>query len=77
MAPKSILSFYKRTRVEIEPEPVEPAAEQPLAVPAPLIESEFQNQDEAVVFRGIEFLERDPAKRPQIWKYPSNQQDDV
>ncbi|KAL5652672.1 hypothetical protein ACJX0J_038130, partial [Zea mays] len=34
-------------------------------------------QDEAVIFRGIEFLERDPAKRPQIWEYPSNQQDEV
>jgi hypothetical protein len=52
MASKSILSFYKRRRVEIEP--VEPVVEQPLAVGAPLIESEFQNQDE-VVFRGIEF----------------------
>ncbi|KAL5660857.1 hypothetical protein ACJX0J_027982, partial [Zea mays] len=30
-----------------------------------------------VIFRGIEFLERDPAKRPQIWEYPSNQQDEV
>jgi hypothetical protein len=71
MASKSILSFYKRRRVEIEP-----VVEQPLAVGAPLIESEFQNQDE-VVFRGIEFLERDPAKHPQIWEYSINQQDEV
>ncbi|OQU84851.1 hypothetical protein SORBI_3004G133201 [Sorghum bicolor] len=27
--------------------------------------------------RGIEFLQRDPALRPQIWEYPSNQQDEV
>jgi hypothetical protein len=26
---------------------------------------------------GIEFLERDPALRPQIWDYPSNQQNEV
>jgi hypothetical protein len=50
--------------------------EQPLVVSAPLIESEFQNQDE-VVFRGIEFLERDLAKCPQIWEYPISQQDEV
>jgi hypothetical protein len=74
MASKSILSFYKSRRVETEL--VEPVVEQPLAVGAPLIESEFQNQDE-VVLRGIEFLEQDPAKHPQIWEYPINQQDEV
>jgi hypothetical protein len=26
-----------------------------------------------VMLRGIEFLERDPALRPQIWEYSSNQ----
>ena len=29
------------------------------------------------MFRGIEFLERDPALRPQIWQYPNNQRDQV
>jgi hypothetical protein len=29
------------------------------------------------MFRGIEFLERDPALRPQISEYPSNQQNEV
>jgi hypothetical protein len=74
MAPKSIQSFFKRKRVEIEP-----VVEQTetLVVGAHLIESDFQNQDEVVVFRGIEFLERDPAKRPHIWEYRSNQQDEV
>jgi hypothetical protein len=39
-----------------------------LVVGAHLIESDFQNQaqDEAIVFGGIEFLERDPIKHPQI-----------
>ena len=69
MVQKSIQSFCKRRRDE--PEPV---VEQPIVVAAG---ANFQRQDEAVIFRGIEFLERDPAKRPQIWEYPSNQQDEV
>ena len=63
MVQKSIQSFCKRRD---EPEPV---VEQPIVVAAG---ANFQRQDEAVIFRGIEFLERDPAKRPQIWEYPSH-----
>ena len=51
--------------------------------PTPLIESEqILNEEKPssvipVVFQGIEFLERNLASRPQIWEYPSDQQDDV
>jgi hypothetical protein len=34
-------------------------------------------QTNEVVFRGIEYLERDPDLRPQIWQYPVSQRDDV
>ncbi|XP_048528414.1 uncharacterized protein LOC125507928 [Triticum urartu] len=55
----------------------------------PLLEFEQQqpeqqhNQDggvrtnEAVTFRGIEFLQRDPGLHPQIWQYPPDQRDIV
>ena len=36
-----------------------------------------QTQTNEVLFQGIEFLQRDPALRPQIWQYPPNQRDDV
>uniref|UniRef100_A0A0A9H4Z9 TTF-type domain-containing protein n=1 Tax=Arundo donax TaxID=35708 RepID=A0A0A9H4Z9_ARUDO len=74
---KHIYSFFTKKRDEPIVE-----EQQPLIV-APLIELECRRQDEQqqadeqVVFQGIEFLERDPAKRPQIWEYPSNQQDEV
>jgi hypothetical protein len=54
--------------------------------PIPLLELEQQqqphNQDEdhsneAVQFEGIEFLQRDPGLRPQIWQYPPDQRDSV
>jgi hypothetical protein len=73
MVQKSIQSFYKRKRDE--PEPI--VEVEPLVVSAPLTQFDFQKQDEAVVFQGIKFLERDPVKHSQIWEYPSNQQDDV
>ena len=46
--------------------------------PLPLLELEqhaTHNQDEnqsneAVTFEGVEFLQRDPGLRPQIWQYP-------
>ena len=40
-------------------------------------EQGHQTHTNEVVFRGIEFLERDPAVRPQIWQYPQNQRDEV
>ncbi|XBI31566.1 hypothetical protein VPH35_055121 [Triticum aestivum] len=55
----------------------------------PLLELEQQqteqqhNQDggvrtnEAVTFLGIEFLQRDPGLRPQIWQYPTKWRDTV
>ena len=67
---KPIYSFFKRKRDE--------PMEQP-SVPTPLTELECQRYDEEqpadelVVFQGIELLERDPAKCPQIWEYPTNQ----
>lgn len=77
---KHIYSFFKRKRDE-------PIVDQPLP-PASLIELEQrqdeeqadeqrQDQREPVIFQGIEFLQRDPALWPQIWEYPSNQQDEV
>ena len=77
---KPIYSFYKKRSDE-------PIVEQNLA-PAPLVEleqrqgvdetgPEHADETEPIVFRGIEFLQRDPALRPQIWEYPSNQQDEV
>ncbi|XP_074580574.1 uncharacterized protein LOC141836984 [Curcuma longa] len=39
-------------------------------------QEEVSNRGE-VIFRGIEFLERDPGLRPQIWEYPINQRDEV
>ena len=59
---KPIYEFFKRKRDDSVGEQEGPPAL------APLIELE-QIQDEerpSVVFRGIEFLERDPALRPQI-----------
>jgi hypothetical protein len=39
---------------------------------------EEENQTyEQIMFRGIKFLERDPALRPQIWQYPNDQRDQV
>jgi len=45
----------------------------------PLVaEDEEENQtNEPIIFRGIEFFERDPALRPQIWQYPVDQRDQV
>ena len=52
--------------------------------PLPLLELEQQQQnhaegrtDEPVIFRGVEFLQRDPGLRPQIWEYPPEQRDSV
>ena len=72
---RPISSFFKRKRDE-------PIVEEPL-IPANLVELEpRQYEDQAdegepIVFWGIEFLQRDPALRRQIWEYPSNQQDEV
>ena len=62
--------------------------EDPLAAaddPLPLLELEQQQQNhvdglhtnEPVIFRGVEFLQRDPGLRPQIWQYPPDQRDSV
>ena len=40
-------------------------------------EEEEQQTNRPAIFRGVEFLERDPALRPQVWQYPQNQRDDV
>uniref|UniRef100_A0ACD5Y124 Uncharacterized protein n=1 Tax=Avena sativa TaxID=4498 RepID=A0ACD5Y124_AVESA len=40
-------------------------------------EGEEQQSSRPMIFRGIDFLERDPALRPQVWQYPLNQRDDV
>ena len=43
-----------------------------------VVEDEEENQtNEPIIFRGIEFLERDPALCPQIWQYPVDQRDQV
>jgi len=76
----TIDAYFKRRRTDQEP-----VNEDPSTHPPPLFQLEQQNQEELevqrnneqVLFRGIEFLERDPAKRPQIWQYPPNQRDVV
>jgi hypothetical protein len=35
-------------------------------------EEEENQTNEQIMFRDIEFLERDPSLRPQIWQYPNN-----
>lgn len=40
-------------------------------------QNEEQQTNEPVILRGIEFLERDPALRPQIWQYPHDVRDEV
>src|SRR6266498_2281848 len=78
---KEIHSFFKRKRDELNNENEVVEEERPPDPNrAPLIELEHHVQalqQQLVVFRGIEFLERDPALRPQIWEYPSNQQNEV
>jgi len=76
----TIDAYFKRRRTDQEL-----VNEDPATHPPPLFQLEQQNQEELevqrnneqVLFRGIEFLERDPAKRPQIWQYPPNQRDVV
>ena len=76
----NIESYFKRQRTETA------AEDPPAAQSLPLLlewEQQEENQDEEpqtnnsvpllVIFRGKEFLERDPPLRPQIWQYPSNQ----
>ena len=36
-----------------------------------------QQASEPVIFGEMEFLERDPALRAQVWQYPPNQRDEV
>ena len=64
---------------EIEEDPTAAASDH-----LPLLELEQQQQsncnehsNEPVIFRGIEFLQRDPGLRPQIWQYPPEQRDTV
>jgi hypothetical protein len=40
-------------------------------------DEEDQQASGPVIFREIEFLERDRALRPQVWQYSPNQRDDV
>jgi hypothetical protein len=76
----TIDAYFKRRRTDQEL-----VNEDPATHPPPLFQLEQQNQEELevqrnngqVLFRGIEFLEGDPAKRPQIWQYPPNQRDVV
>lgn len=59
--------------------------ETPVQPPLLLLEFGQQSHEEEgqkthtneAVFRGTEFLERDPAVRPQIWQYPHDQRDEV
>ena len=40
-------------------------------------EEEENQRNVHIMFRGIEFLERDPALRPQIWQYLNDQRDQL
>jgi hypothetical protein len=71
---QGIYSFFKRKRDELNNEN-EVVEEEQVVVPVHLIEPENHRQEEqSVVFQGIEFLERHPTLRPE---YPSNQQNEV
>ena len=66
------------------PEPELATIEETSVQPTLLLLEFGQRQEEGqqthtndVIFCGIEFLERDPGLRPQIWQYPPNQRDDV
>ncbi|XBH56299.1 hypothetical protein VPH35_078169 [Triticum aestivum] len=74
---------FKRKRDdtnEVEEDP-SPPADHP--IPLHLVELEQQQnqnglqQNQPVLFKGIEFLQRDPGLRPQIWQYPPEQRDSV
>lgn len=79
-------SYYKRKRSDAEGPSSTHEAEattEPDGLPLTLVEVEQTRQNEEphtnehVIFRGIEFLERDPGLRPQIWQYPENVRDEV
>jgi hypothetical protein len=40
-------------------------------------DAEVPQANGPVTFQGIEFLQRDPGLRPQIWQYPPDQRDSV
>ncbi|XP_044456045.1 uncharacterized protein [Triticum aestivum] len=78
---KRIDLVFKRKRddtIEVEEDQVLPLLELEQQQP-----EQQHNQDggvrtnEVVAFRGIEFLQRDPGLRPQIWQYPPDQRDIV
>lgn len=78
---KRIDLVFKRKRddtIEVEEDQVLPLLELEQQQP-----EQQHNQDggvrtnEVVTFRGIEFLQRDPGLRPQIWQYPPDQRDIV
>ena len=59
-----------------------PMADQPLPMleieqPHPESQDEGLHANEPITFRGVEFLQRDPGLRPQIWQYPPEQRDSV
>jgi hypothetical protein len=69
-----------------EPEPEETQFQETPVQPSLLLlefgqqsheEQGQQTHTNEAVFRGTEFLERDPALRAQIWQYPHDQRDEV
>jgi hypothetical protein len=76
-----IHSFFKRKRDELNNEnkvvEEEQAADHVHLIQLIVPKNHRQEQEQPVVFWGIEFLERDPTLHPQIWDYPSNQQNEV
>ncbi|XP_074574014.1 uncharacterized protein LOC141830490 [Curcuma longa] len=88
---KTLHSFFKRKRDEMDseeqvdasfPQVHESDEVSPIISPSNIDTKSPEKQEEVsnrgeVIFRGIEFLERDPGLRPQIWEYPINQRDEV
>ncbi|XP_074592442.1 uncharacterized protein LOC141848299 [Curcuma longa] len=88
---KTLHSFFKRKRDEMDSEEqvdasfpqVHESDEVSLIISPSNIDTENPEKQEEVsnrgevIFIGIEFLERDPGLRPQIWEYPINQRDEV
>ena len=74
-------NYYKRK----QDDSVEAAEGSSVPKPTPLVlveveqprHNEEQQPAEPVIFQGIEYLERDPTLRPQIWQYPQHVRDEV
>ncbi|EPS60873.1 hypothetical protein M569_13928 [Genlisea aurea] len=74
---KTIDAYLKKRRDDTEIDVATPP-ETRTEIRAPSIEvGQEKTTGIEVLFKGIDFLERDPGLRPQIWQYPINERDEV